>query len=66
MLIPGGKRLLVFDVPTDAALDSLNTAFGQAVCLWVIGGGATVVDEVTYHAGMKLTLVWAPITEGVG
>ena len=64
MLIPGGERLLIFDVPADAALDSLNTAFGHAVCLWVIGGGTTVVNEVTYHAGMELTFkLCTPVSE---
>ena len=56
MSIPGGERLLIFNVPADAAFDYLNTAFGQSVCLWVIGGGTTVVNEVKYHASMKLSL----------
>ena len=56
MLVPCGKRLLVLNVLTDTALDGLNAALCQAICLGVVGGGTAMVDEVAYHAGVKLVL----------
>ena len=56
MLIPGGERLLILNVPADAALDCLHTTLCQAICLGVVGRSTAVVNEVAYHAGMKVAL----------
>ena len=56
MLIPSSERLLVLDVPADAALNGLDASLCQAICLGVVGGGTAVVNEVAHHAGMKLSL----------
>ena len=56
MLIPRRERLLVLNVSSDAALDSLDAALCQAICLGVVSGGTAVVDEVAHHAGVELSL----------
>ena len=54
VLIPDGECLLVIIVLADAALDGLYTTFCRAICLRLVGRVTSVINEVAYHAGMKV------------